>query len=113
MPLPIANDWVRKLNAFDFGARGGVVRFRTVCQFMDLALTLAQDEEEYSVLNYAIKMVPPHLNRRAKRLFIQQAANLTILYPYLASIIDEHVFVKHRYVGVGGRDQQIHGSATG
>ena len=99
MPIPIEQDWVRELNAFDF-SRSGVIRFRTVSRFMDLALALAQDVEEYSVLNYAIKMVPPRLNPRAKRLFVQQAANLTILYPYLASIIDEYVFLRHRYVGI-------------
>ena len=99
MPIPIEQDWVRELNAFDF-PRSGVIRFRTVSRFMDLALALAQDVEEYSVLNYAIKMVPPRLNLRAKRLFVQQAVNLTILYPYLASIIDEYVFARHRYAGI-------------
>jgi len=99
MPIPIGQDWVRELNAFDFPRRG-VIRFRTVSQFMDLALKLAHDVDEYSVLNYAIKMVPTRLNSRAKRLFVQQAVNLAILYPYLASIIDKHVFTKHRYVGV-------------
>lgn len=99
MPIPIEEDWVRELNAFDFPAGSALVRYRTVRRFMDLALTLAQDEEDYSVLHYAIKVVPPRLNRRAKRLFVQQAVNLTLLYPYLASIIDEHVFMKHRHVG--------------
>ena len=101
MPIPIEEGWVRELNAFDFETGSGAVRFRTVRQFMDLALALAQGEEDYSVLNYAIKMVPSRLSPRAKRLFNQQAANLTVLYPYLASIIDEYVFTRHRCVGAG------------
>ena len=100
MPIAIETHWVRELNAFDFATQSGTVRFGTVRRFMDLALTLAQNEGEYSVLYYAIKMVPRRLNRRAKRLFVQEIVNLTLLYPYLASIIDEHVFMRHRYVGL-------------
>ena len=100
MPIAIETHWVRELNAFDFGTQSGTVRFRTVRQFMDLALMLAQNEGEYSVVNYAIKMVPRRLNLRAKRLFVQEIVNLALLYPYLASIIDEQVFMRHRYVGL-------------
>ena len=99
MPITIGKNWVRELNAFDFATASGRIRFGTVRRFMDLALTLAQNEKDYSVLNYAIKMVPPTLNQRAKRLFVQEIVNLAILYPYLASIIDEHVFARHRYTG--------------
>ena len=47
-------------------------------------------------------MVPSRLNDRAKRLFVQQAANLALLYPYLAPLLDEHVFDKHSYDGIAG-----------
>lgn len=100
MPVTIGEDWIRELSAFNFASGGGVVRFRAVRQFMDLALTLAQDRGDYAILNYAIQMVPPRLNPRAKRLFVQQVVNLTLLYPYLTSIIDEHVFTKHHYMGI-------------
>ena len=100
MPVTTGGDWIRELNAFKFTSGGGVIRFRAVRQFMDLALTLAQDVEDYAVLNYAIKMVPRRLNRRARRLFVQQVVNLTLLYPYLSSIIDEYVFTKHHYMGI-------------
>ena len=100
MPLPIEEDWIRELNAFQFPREGTGVRFRTIRAFLDLALRLSHEASTYAVLNYAIKMVPSRLNRRAKRLFTQQAVNLTVLYPYLATIIDEHVFCKHHYVGI-------------
>ena len=45
-------------------------------------------------------MVPPTLDSRAKRLFVQESINLALLYPYLAPILDEHVFDKHRYDGI-------------
>lgn len=100
MPLPIKETWVRELNSFRLPPKGAIVRFGTVRSLMDLALKLAQAAETDAVLNYAIKMVPKRLDRRAKRLFVQQAVNLTLLYPYLAPILDEHVFDKHRHNGI-------------
>ena len=100
MPLPIKETWVRELNGFRLPSKGTIVRFGTVRALMDLALKLAHTAETDAVLNYAIKMVPKRLNNRAKRLFVQQAVNLTLLYPYLAPILDEHVFDKHHYDGI-------------
>ena len=97
MPLPIKEDWVRELNSFRLPAKGTTVRFGTVRSLLDLALELAHGSETYAVLNYAIKMVPSTLDSRAKRLFVQEAINLALLYPYLAPILGEHVFDKHRY----------------
>ena len=100
MPLPTKETWVRELNSFRLPPKGAIVRFGTVRSLMDLALKLAHTAETDAVLNYAIKMVPKRLDSRAKRLFVQQAVNLTLLYPYLAPILDEHVFDKHRYNGI-------------
>lgn len=100
MPLPIKEDWVRELNTFRLPAKGATIRFGTVRSLLDLALRLAHGAETYAVLNYAIKMVPPSLDSRAKRLFVQETINLALLYPYLAPVLDEHVFDKHRYDGI-------------
>ncbi len=100
MPLPIKEDWVRELNTFRLPAKGKTVHFGTIRSLLDLALKLAHGAETYAVLNYAIKMVPRTLNSRAKRLFVQESINLALLYPYLAPILDEHVFDKHRYDGI-------------
>ena len=99
MPLPIEEDWVRELNRIKFPKKK-VIRFNSVRPLMDLALNLAQGSESYSVLNYAIKMIPPRLNSRAKRLFVQESINLALIYPYLARILGEHVFDKHGYEGI-------------
>lgn len=100
MPVPIEKDWVRELNSFRLPAKGATVRFGTVRSLLDLALRLSHGAETYAVLNYAIKMVPPRLDSRAKRLFVQETINLALLYPYLAPILDKHVFDKHRYDGI-------------
>ncbi len=100
MPLPIEKDWIRELENFQWPAEDETVRFRTVRSLLDLALKLTHGAETHAVLNYAIKMVPPRLDRRTKRLFVQQAVNLALLYPYLAPLLDKHVFCKHRYDGI-------------
>ena len=100
MPLPIKEDWVRELNSFRLPAKGATVHFGTVRSLLDLALKLAHGAETYAVLNYAIKMIPRNLDSRAKRLFVQETINLALIYPYLAPILEEHVFDKHRYDGI-------------
>ena len=100
MPLPVKEDWHRELNSFRLPAKGATIRFGRVRSFLDLALKLAHGAESYAVLNYAIKMVPPNLDDRTKRLFVQETINLALLYPYLAPILDEHVFDKHCYDGI-------------
>ena len=102
LPLPVEENWIRELNRFQWPANRDFIRFGAVSPLMDLALNLARGAENFAVLNYAIQMVPPRLNGRAKRLFIQQAINLALLYPYLAPVLDKHVFDKHHYDGIGG-----------
>lgn len=94
LPQPASASWVNELNRFTFP--GGEIRFSTVRSFLDLALELSRQHGTSAVLNYAIKMVPNRLNDRAKRLFTAEATNLCLAYPYLAPIMEESVFAKHR-----------------
>lgn len=98
LPRPQVENWVRELNDFQFVP--GAVRFSTVRSFLDLALDLAQRAGTSATLNYAIKMVPARLNDRAKRLFVMEAVNLALSYPYLAPLLGEHVFTKHKHHGI-------------
>jgi hypothetical protein len=95
LPRPQTECWVRELKTFEFP--DGEIRFGTVRNFLDLALNLAQEAGSSAVLNYAIKMLPARLNERARRLFTLEAVNLALAYPYLAPLLDEHVFAKHPY----------------
>ena len=100
MPLQIESNWVRELKRFQWPAQDKIVRFGTVRSFLDLSLELAQRADTYAVLYYAIKMVPSRLDTRGKRLFVQQSINLALRYPYLAPILDRHVFGEHHYDGI-------------
>ena len=94
LPQPASTSWVNELNRFNFPA--GKIRFSTVRSFLDLALELTQAHGTSAVLNYAIKMIPRRLNDRARRLFTTEATNLCLAYPYLAPIMEESVFARHR-----------------
>jgi hypothetical protein len=98
LPRPQVENWVRELNDFQFPP--GTIRFSSVRSFLDLALDLAQRAGTSATLNYAIKMVPARLNDRAKRLFVIEAVNLALSYPYLAPLLGEHVFTKHKHNGI-------------
>ena len=101
MPISIGEDWVRELHTMTLtGSRE--IRFSAVRSLIDFALNLARREQNSAVLNYAIRMVPRSIDARAKRIFVQLVVNLAMLYPYLASLMDVHVFTKHRHDGIGG-----------
>ncbi|MCE2486585.1 MAG: RNA-directed DNA polymerase [Desulfurellaceae bacterium] len=98
LPKPQFGNWIRELNTFQFPTEE--IDFSTVRRFLDLALHLAQEVGTSAVLNYAIKMIPPRLNNRAKRLFVRESINLSLSYPYLAPLLEDHIFAKHEYEGI-------------
>jgi hypothetical protein len=96
LPRPCVEHWVRQLNLFQFPNEEGV-RFGSVRAFLDLALELADSSGSSAPLNYALQMIPEQLNARAKRLVVQEAVNLALFYPYLAPLLEKHIFAKHRH----------------
>lgn len=102
LPRPGTENWVRELNRFAF-PKDEDIKFSVVRSFLDLALELALETGTSATLNYAIKMIPARLNDRAKRLFVQEAINLALAYPYLAPYLDEHVFGKFSFEGISAR----------
>jgi hypothetical protein len=93
LPQPAQEDWVRELNSFRFS--DGDLLYSEVRMFLDLALRLVEETGKSSVLNYAIRRVPKRLNARAKQLFAREVVNLALRYPYLAPVLDKHLFEKH------------------
>ena len=102
LPLPQASekDWVSQLNSTRLFTRKRSRRTkRFTTTLLDEAVRLARSTGNAAVLKYAIKMVDSDLPSAVRRSFVRQAMNLGILYPYLAPIMDEHVFQKHYYDG--------------
>ena len=99
LPRPSAENWIQRLNRFVF-PKDEEVRFSIVRSFLDLALECAQAAGKSTPLNYAIKALantksPRKLNERARRLYVLEAMNLALAYPYLAPQLDKHVFDRY------------------
>ena len=99
LPRPSTENWIQRLNRFVF-PKDEEVRFSIVRSFLDLALECAQAAGKSTPLNYAIKALanpksPRKLNERARRLYVLEAMNLALAYPYLAPQLDKHVFDRY------------------
>lgn len=104
LPRPSSENWTQELQRFVF-PKGEELWFSIIRSFLDLALENAQAAGTSAPLNYALKMLADKhgerkLNTRAKRLYVQEAINLAISYPYLAPVLDKVVFDRYRYTGI-------------
>lgn len=107
LPRPSDENWRLVLNRFLF-PKDEELRFSVIRSFLDLALEYAQSAGKSTPLNYAIKTIagsdePRKLNPRAKRMYVQEAMNLALAYPYLAPLLDEFVFDKYWHEGMKSR----------
>jgi hypothetical protein len=104
LPRPSSENWTQELQRFVF-PKGEELWFSIIRSFLDLALENAQAAGTSAPLNYALKMLADKngerkLNPRAKRLYVQEAINLAISYPYLVPVLDKVVFDRYRYTGI-------------
>lgn len=95
LPQPCQEDWVRELNCFRFS--DGELSYPEIRRFLDLALHLVEETGKSSVLNYAIQRVPKRLTARAKQMFTREVINLALRYPYLAPVLNKHLFEKYEF----------------
>ena len=107
LPRPSDENWRLVLNRFQF-PKDEELRFSVIRSFLDLALECAQAAGKSTPLNYAIKAIagneePRKLNPRAKRMYVQEAINLALAYPYLAPLLDKFVFDNYWHDGVKPR----------
>jgi hypothetical protein len=102
LPRPSEENWVRELNRFAF-PKDEEIPYRIVRSFMDLALELAQASGTSAPINYAMKMIPEQLDSRAKRLYVQEAINHALTFPYLVPLLEKYVFMRFWYDGIEGK----------
>lgn len=115
LPSPSEANWVLVLNRHPL-PKDQELKFSEIRSFLDRALTCAQAIGKSTPLNYAIKVLakshskkspddsdetpPRKLSLRAKRMYAQEAMNLTLAYPYLAPMLDEYVFTPYWHDGL-------------
>ena len=87
--------WISQLNQFSFPENNDhEIGFTTINSYINYALTLSHETNNYAVLNYAIKVVSKKtLSKRAKRLYIKKIAQLALNHPYILPLLENYVFV--------------------
>lgn len=115
LPCPSEANWVLVLNRHPL-PMDRELKFSEIRSFLDRALNCAQAIGKSTPLNYAIKVLakvyvkdeasgieeqrPRKLGLRAKRMYTQEAMNLALAYPYLAPLLDKHVFTPYWHTGL-------------
>lgn len=99
LPRPSADDWIHRLNSFDF-PKDQEIAFSKIRSFLDLALECSRIAGKSTPLSYAIKILAggaesKKLNVRAKRLYVLEVMNMALAYPYLVQLLDKAVFDKY------------------
>lgn len=118
LPRPSEDDWILVLKRHSLPI-DGELKFKDIRLFIDRALSCAHAIDKSTPLNYAIKMLSKiyiseeakprrrELNSRAKRMYAQEAINLALSYPYLASILDKNVFIPYWHNGLKKQNYKI------
>ena len=69
------------------------MNFTPVSAYINYALELANKTSNYSVINFAVKVIHgKELTDRAKKLYVKKILALTIVHPYLLLLLEEYVF---------------------
>lgn len=97
LPLATTDHWLRRLNATIVTTDYGKSDYKLVCAYLDHAIDLMhENKDNASILNYAIKVLASkELTPNAQEYCAKTVLNLSIMYPYLISILDEFVFGKY------------------
>lgn len=94
LPQAAIEQWVRKLNSFLTVDKKTVLNYKEVQAYLDLAVELMQkNNNNAAVIKYVAKVLArKKLSENAKIYYIKTMCNLTILYPYLITMLEEYVF---------------------
>jgi len=88
----LSDSWLSKINQFTFPPNDPI-GFTSVNSFIDFAVKLSSENEDYSALNYAIKVVADKkLSIRAKRLYVKKICQISLDRPYIVPLLDKYAF---------------------
>lgn len=91
LPVQINEYWIRKINTFD--CLTDTIDYKKCSYYLDLALELFMQDNNASVLKYAIKVLSSkNLTKNAQKLFEQTVFQWSLIYPYIVPLLEEYVF---------------------
>ena len=94
LPAAAVEQWVRRINAFTAFDMKREMNYKEVQAYFDLAIELMQENDGNSaILKYAIKVLSnKKLSINAKEYCVKTILHLTLIYPYLVTLLDKYVF---------------------
>lgn len=93
LPKASTTQWVRKINLIPYSRNYSRLTSVNVRAYLDSAIELVESNNNAAVLNYAIKVLSrQQLTAKARSYCIKTILHLTLIYPYLVSILEKFVF---------------------
>lgn len=94
LPTASVEHWMRKINTFTTFDIKKRMNYKEVRAYLDMVIELMQENHDNAaILNYAIKVLAnKQLTQNAKSYYIKTIFHLTVIYPYLVSLLEEYVF---------------------
>ena len=100
LPISSTAHWIHKLNAVPMVASYGKTSYREVNNYLDVAITLAEQIDDSAVLKYGIKALAglESITNNGEAVAAKRIMHLSIIYPYLLPLMDRYVFERY---GIG------------
>lgn len=96
LPISIEKSWKHQLSDLPRVGESGMIEYPQVNTFVDTALKLARENDDFAIINYAIKKLKgSKLSENGKNLAAKRFMHMAVLYPYLLHLMEEYVFVPY------------------
>lgn len=96
LPIGIEKEWKHQLSELPKTGESGMVEYPQVNKYIDVALSLAVEKEDFAIINYAMKKLQGrNISENGKALAAKRFMHIAALYPYLLQQIEEYVFIPY------------------
>ena len=94
LPQATNTDWVRKINVFNDIYHKGALNYNEIRSYLDFAVELMRENDgDAAILKYLVKtLAKRQASPNAVKYYVRYILHLTIIYPYLISLLDDFVF---------------------
>ena len=96
LPAALTDSWVHELNAANLiSAKYNITTYTEINSYLDLAVSLTEEYQNASVLNYAIQVLSGlnKISKSGKKVAVERIFHLAIINPYLLHLMEKYVFV--------------------
>lgn len=94
LPIASTKNWIRKLNAYLKLTEKDTLNYKDVQACLDLSVELMlANNSNTAIINYTIKVLSrKNLTKNAINYYVKNIFHLTIIYPYLISLLEKYIF---------------------